>query len=526
MSKLVEGESVNQLPESNIQPRSKFSIIWLVPVVTIILGAWLGYRAWSEMGPEITISFATADGLEAGKTKIKYKNVEVGVVKSISLQDETNSVEVIAEMVNDAKPFLTDKTRFWVVTARVNAKGASGLETLLSGGYIGVDPDTEGKSVRKFKGLDINPVITGDIPGKHFLLKTKNLGSIEREAPIYYKKFNVGRVEAVKLDNDGQSVSVNVFVQAPYDQWINTSTKFWNASGVELSMNSTGLNVNTESLVSILMGGIAFESKEANNDSNQVEDNAVFELFSSRADSQKPNYNTSIHPSTDKEFVIFFSDSVRGLEKGAEVDFKGIVLGKVTNIKLDFNKDNKKIRIPVTISIDYKKIFFKKTKKERKQLIASRRKRIDNLIKQGMRAQLKTGNMLTGQLYVSLDFYPDAKPYTMNWDEEYPEIPSVAGALGVITNGIGSLLKKADAVMTQVEELTAKLNNNFEPQLTGTLVQAENTLLSIQGTLASDSALQQDLHTALREFTKASRSIKALTDYLEKHPESLLKGKK
>jgi len=195
MNEDLQDEPLENLPESSIEPRSKFSIIWLVPLVAVLIGAWIAYKAWSEMGPTITITFETANGLEASKTKIKYKNVEFGEIKTIRLNHDTKNVEVTALMNKDAMPFLTDQTRFWVVKARIDVSGISGLETLLSGAYVGLDPSSEGKKARKFTGLDAPPVIKRNIPGKHFILHALNLGSIERDVPVYYRKFDVGRVE-------------------------------------------------------------------------------------------------------------------------------------------------------------------------------------------------------------------------------------------------------------------------------------------------------------------------------------------
>ncbi|NOR79216.1 MAG: MCE family protein, partial [Methyloprofundus sp.] len=318
MSEPMQGETMNNLPESNIQPRSKFSIVWIVPMVAILIGAWIGFKAWSEMGPTITITFDTADGLEAGKTKIKYKNVEIGEVQTIQVNHDTMNVEVTAEMKKDIKRFLTDKTNFWVVRARIDASGVSGLGTLLSSAYIGVDPSTEGKSVRKFKGLEIPPVITGKVPGKHFVLHTKDLGSIERDVPVYYRKFSVGKVEDVKLDPDGESVTVRIFINEPYDQWVNKTTKFWNASGVDVSLNASGIDVRTESLISLLIGGIAFESIDISSNMIQADNNSEFTLYKDYADSLKIVYNDT------SKFVINFTESVRGLKVGAPVEFRGI----------------------------------------------------------------------------------------------------------------------------------------------------------------------------------------------------------
>ncbi|NOQ63334.1 MAG: MCE family protein [Methyloprofundus sp.] len=520
MSDPVQDEYMNHLPESNIQPRAKISIIWLVPIVAVLVGAWIGYKAWSEIGPTVIITFATADGLEAGKTKIKYKNVEIGEVKSIHVNHDSMNVEVVAEMTKDIKPFLTDKSRFWVIRARINASGASGLDTLLSGAYIGIDTSSEGRQLRKFTGLEIPPVITGNIPGRHFVLHTRNLGSIERDVPVYYRKFIVGRVEEVKLKPDGESVTIRIFINAPYDKWVNASTKFWNASGIDFSMNTSGINVDSESLVSILIGGIAFESADISNGIKPAENNSGFKLYPNRVESLKIDYQA------ERKFVINFSESVRGLTIGAPVEFRGIQMGEVTDIQLLFDTEAKKISVPVTMTIDYARIALKEKPGKLAQLAVNSMRRTEFFINQGLRAQLETGNLLTGQLYIALDFFPDAAPFTMNWQVDTPEFPSVPGTMGGLKIHINSILKKVDSMMTQVNELSYKLNHKLEPELSGTLRQAENTLLTIQGTLESDSALQQDLHIALREFSKAARSIKTLADYLERHPESLIQGKK
>ncbi len=520
MSESLQDETINNLPESNIQARSKVSIVWLVPIVAILIGAWIGYKSWSEMGPEITIYFDTADGLEAGKTKIKYKNVEIGQVKSIHVNHATENVIVKAEMGKDVESYLTDKTQFWVVRARINASGASGLETLLSGAYIGIDPSSEGKSSREFTALEIPPVVIGNKPGKHFALHTKNLGSIERDVPVYYRKFNVGRVEEVKLDDDGELVTVGIFINAPFDQWVNSSTKFWNASGVDISMSANGIDVDTESLVSILIGGISFESSDLSSAVTLAENNSEFQLFANRTDSLQKKYSIGM------EYVLNFSESVRGLTVGAPVDLRGIQIGEVKDIQLSVDTRQRKITVPVTVTIDYGRILLNGTKKAAEAVYATHESRTDYFVQQGLRAQLQTGSLITGQLFVALDFFPDAAPFIMDWQADVPEFPTMSGTVGELKMQITSILKKVDTMMTQVNQLSYKLNHTLEPELSGTLQQTKSTLVTIQDTLENNSPVQQDLQTTLREFTKAARSIKDLADYLERHPESLIQGKK
>ena len=547
MSEPIKTEQFNNLPESKIKPRSKISIVWLVPIIAILIGLWLGYKAWSEMGPEISITFKTADGLEAGKTKIKYKNVEIGVITTVKINPDTHDIEVKAEMDKEMAPFLTDKTSFWVATASVTSSGVSNLGTLLSGAYIDVDPSTEGKKIRKFTGLEIPPVISSIESGKRFILHSKSLGAIVRDAPVFYKKFSVGRVEAVKLNDDGQGAVINVFIKAPYDKWVNNSTKFWNSSGVDVSLSAEGFNVKTESLVSILIGGISFDSNRMSTEKNQSENNAEFELFKSQDDTLKIDYSGGM------AFVINFSESVRGLTVGAPVSFRGIELGEVTGIQAVFDTTSEMITIPVTIEIDNSKINFKGNTQSFDDF-ANRKKRMNALIKRGLRSQLETGNILTGQLFVSLDFFPDAEAYVIDWDSGLPEIPAIKGTFDAVKTDITSILKKVDSMLTQVnefsyklnhdlepefsetlkqvnammiqiKELSYKLNHNLEPDLSKALKQMDKTLVSVEALLKRDSPLQEDLHMTLREFSRAAESIKSLTDYLERHPESLLKGK-
>lgn len=516
---LPEGE-LDRLPESVIKPRSKFSIVWIVPLVAVLIGAWIAYKAWSDMGATITIKFKTADGLEAGKTKIKYKNVDVGEVQSIQIDHETGNVNVIAEMHRASTPYLTDKTRFWVVRPRIAASGVSGLETLLSGAYIGYDPNNEGEKTRVFTGLDIPPVITSKIPGKHFVLHAKDLGSIERDVPVYYRKFNVGLVEDVKMNEDGKSVTILIFVRSPFDQWVNETTTFWNASGIDLSMNANGVKMNTESLVSILIGGIAFESKVSGDGIQPAENFTEFRLFANKEAIEEKDYKIGA------KYVLNFSESVRGLTVGAPVEFRGIQIGEVTDIELSYDTENKSITIPVTIVIDMGRMALKGNEKTAEQLLETRIARTNYFVKEGLRAQLKTGNLLTGQLFVDADFFPNAKPYKIDWSKNPPEFPTEPTELGEITHNIKDILKKVDDTLTQAKALSYKLNHSVVPELSATLKQAEKSLAGVENMLKSESPVHQDLQMALREVAKAARSVRTLADYLERHPEALIEGKK
>ncbi|MBA3756827.1 MAG: MCE family protein, partial [Nitrosomonas sp.] len=226
-------KQINDLPAARVETRNGISIVWLIPLVALLVGAWLAYKTWSETGPTITISFKTAEGLEAGKTKIKYKNVEIGQIRSIELSDDLSHVIVTAELVRNAKHYLIQGTRFWVVRARIAAGEVSGLSTLLSGAYIGIDPGKEGDDARHFVALETPPALTDNASGSHFFLRADNLSSLDVGSPVYYRMIKVGQVIGYRFAKDGQSVEIELFIHSPHDRQVNSNTRFWNASGLE-----------------------------------------------------------------------------------------------------------------------------------------------------------------------------------------------------------------------------------------------------------------------------------------------------
>ena len=256
----IEETGASGAAQAVVKPKKSVSIVWIVPLVAILIGGWLVYKAITEKGPTITITFQNAEGLEAGKTKIKFKDVEVGQVEDIHLSPDLSQVIVTAQLTRDAKEYLTENTRFWVVRARIAGGGVSGLGTLFSGAYIGMDPGKPGKTARSFKGLDTQPIVTTDLPGRHFVLKAERLGSLDVGKPVYFRQIKVGQVVAYEMEKDGQDVDIKIFIHAPHHERIRENTRFWNAGGLDVSVDAGGIKVNTESFVAIMIGGIAFEN--------------------------------------------------------------------------------------------------------------------------------------------------------------------------------------------------------------------------------------------------------------------------
>src|SRR5580698_1856376 len=204
-------------PEAVATPRSRWRVqlVWLVPIVAVLIGGWLAVQSILEAGPTITISFETADGLEAGKTKIKFKNVDIGVIKKVTLAPDDKSVIATAELTRNADRMLVTDTRFWVVRPRISGGTVSGIGTLLSGSFIGVDVGTAKKTRRDFVGLDTPPVFASNVPGREFVLKGPDMGSLDVGSPVFFRRLQVGQVTSYRLDDDGKGVTMHVFINAP-----------------------------------------------------------------------------------------------------------------------------------------------------------------------------------------------------------------------------------------------------------------------------------------------------------------------
>jgi len=338
----TERTALDAIPEAEVKTSpGGFSLVWLVPLVAAAIGGWVWYKTWSEQGPVITISFETAEGIEAGKTKVRYKDVEIGLVDEVSISEDLGSIVLRVSMSVDSGPYLTDKARFWVVRPRVAAGQVSGLGTLLSGAYIAMDPGPGGTPQRHFTGLEKQPLITADEPGHHYVLQASTLGSLEVGSPVYFRKIKVGQVVDYALAPAGSEVDIKIFVHAPHHQLVRTTTRFWNASGVDVSVGAEGVRVRTESVVSLLLGGIAFETPDTLESGVAAEDGDEFPLYESYESTREKKY------ALRESFLMYFDGSVRGLSVGAPIEFRGIKVGEVRDINLEYDPDELVFRIPV-----------------------------------------------------------------------------------------------------------------------------------------------------------------------------------
>jgi paraquat-inducible protein B len=515
-----------------VKPKKSISIVWIVPLVALFIGGWLTYKAITEKGPAITITFQSAEGLEAGKTKIKFKDVEVGQVEEIHLSEDLSQVIVKAQLTRDAKDYLSVNTRFWVVRARVAGGGVSGLGTLFSGAYIGMDPGKPGNPAWSFKGLETPPIVTTDLPGRHFTLMAERLGSLDIGRPVYFRQIQVGQVVAYYMEKTGRAVYIKIFIHKPYHELVHSNTRFWNAGGLDVSVDANGVKVNTESLVTIMIGGIAFDTPMDPEPGPAAREGEIFRLYDRKEDIHKKTYVTK------DRWLLHFEDSVAGLSVGAPVKFKGIQIGQVIDINLEFDYDAMAFRIPVVVEIERERVAIsgKRT--------VTRKRGIEMLVEKGLRAQLKQGNLLTGQLYINVDMYPNQPLRKIIYGGKYPEVPTIPAPIEEITRGITKIMDKLEKfpleqIGKDLRETLAHLNKSTEqlskimqnldetivPAATDTLERSQTTLIKLDRLLGAESPTGHELKRALAELADAARNISILADYLGRHPESIVFGK-
>jgi len=538
-----------ELPEIAIKKKGGFSIVWIIPIVAALVGGWLAYKTISEKGPTITITFEEGAGLEAGKTKIKYKSIEVGIVKNVDIIPDLSGIVVTAELSKGSEIHLTDNTKFWVVRPRIGLGGISGLETLVSGDYIAIDP-RPGPPALSFTGLEKPPGVTRDEEGAKFQLRAENLGSSSPGAPIFYHDFQVGRILDNKLDDDGEGVIIDIFIEAPHHLRVRDTSRFWQVSGFEISVGAEGLDVKMGSLASLLAGGLAFDTPvTAGGSTEPSKPGTVFKVFKNFSSIKEETYVVKRH------FLVHFDGSVRGLNVGASVEFRGIKIGSVKDIAVKFDPDTLEIHVPVLLEIEADRIAPIKVIKKRAPNVVMKK-----LIERGLRAQLEMGSLLTGQLFVNLDFHPDLPRQSLIMTGKYPEIPAVPATMDQLRRTVTDVLaeirrmpldKIAEELLETIEganrlvnapELEEAIRNlnatlhNIEKMTHGVDQKVDGLTTSMEKTLeAAREALEGvdpnspaavNLNSALKELAAAARSIRILADYLEQHPESLVHGKK
>jgi paraquat-inducible protein B len=569
--------------------RARISVVWIIPALAAAVAIGIAVQRILSEGPTITIIFKAAEGVEAGKTFVKYKDVNIGQVTAVELTADYSRVEVTAKIAKSAAGLMVEDATFWVVEPRVTLSGISGLGTLLSGNYIGFEVGKSRTKQTRFTGLPVPPVITSDQPGRLFLLRADSIGSLGIGSPIYYRRLQAGQVIAYTLAADGKSIDLTIFVNAPYDRFVNAGTRFWNAGGVDVSVGADGVEVRTESVVALIAGGIAFDTPAFAGTAEPAAANTAFVLYRDRTIAMKQPEAAAAR------FVLHFDESLRGLSAGAPVTLLGMPAGEVVDVGLDIDSTTRTLRGRVEIVSYPERLIARLGTREQAagQALARNREEarafFQGMVEQrGLRAQLRSGNLLTGQLYVALDFFPDVPPVKIDWRRDPAAIPTVPSMVPDLEAKVASILHKLDklpfeAIGTDLTKVLAtadgalkdagkalnRIDTDVTPELrlaldelrrmiatadgmlktglTKTIDGANTTLGEVNKTLAdlrvpiatadqvlknADTTLlgqyapvQQDLRDALQEVTRAARALRGLMDYLERHPEALIRGK-
>ncbi len=549
-----------QLPTAGVHHRRRIPLIWIVPLLTGLIAAWLAWDTFSKRGPTITIAFETASGLTPGQSQLKYKNVVMGTVKGIAVAQNLTHVEVVVETTREAEPLLTDKTIFWVVKPELFAGNITGLETLVSGSYIGMRPSPEkGNPKRDFIGEQDPPVLQAYAKGTTYRLKSKRLGSISLGSPVFYRDLDVGTVLGWDVGDLASSVTIHAFVRAPFDQYVRNDSTFWNASGLSVKLTGTGISVQMESLRALLLGGIAFDTPV---DSKQkiAATNHGFQLYASYGDAQSAGFGQQL------QLLSYFPGSVAGLDVGADVTFHGLKVGEVTDVALVYDPKLDAIVVPVHYRVEAGRIGNIAAAQGMDATALA-----EEMIKRGLRATLQSPSLITGQKIIALERVAEAPRADLQRLGEVYVIPtSDVGGFDSITRSANELLSKInridfdkigksisaaavglddtingpqlkktmaalEATMIDVQDIARKLDTDAAPalkrlpaiaaQLQEAITKANRLIGSVNAGYGDDSRFRRDLDRLLPQLTDTARSIRALADLLSRHPEALIKGR-
>jgi paraquat-inducible protein B len=524
----------------------RWNIVWVVPILALLIGGWMIYRSLTSQGPVAYVRFETADGIGAAKTEVRCRSVRVGVVKNVKLADDLKSVVIQLEMLPDSVGLLRSGTNFWVVRPRVSATDVSGLGTLITGAYIELDPGPpDAAEVNHFNGLETPPATNQNIPGRRLTLVAEEAGSLVAGSPIFYRGFEVGRIESRNLDLKAQRVTYDAFIQEDYMSLIRKNTRFWNTSGIDISAGADGFKVRTPSFQAMLAGGVTFGVYDGIEDTEKVADGEQFTLFANEDAANKSAFNPTM------KFVLLFDQSVRGLVKSAPVEFRGIPIGRVADISFEYFKAENDLRIPVLVEIDPSLL----RQKAKSGIMEADQDFLAAEVERGLRASLKIGSILTGALFVDFDYYKNPAPAEFANVGEFPSIPTISSGFAQLETKFSAILDKIQALplddtmqkigvaadeaavtvaesrkaLKEIQETTASLRKTLESSELAALPRdLRNTLAALEKSVASvgpEGAIQGDLLRTLDELRSALRSMNSMVSSIDEKPNSLIFGR-
>lgn len=551
-------------PEASLRARvdlrPRLSPIWLVPLVAVLIAGWLVWDAMAKRGPLITVTFQSAEGLQAGQSHLRHLDVDVGLVERIALNPDMGGVTLAIRTTREAEPLLTENAQFWVVRPRLFAGSLSGLGTLLSGSYVEVTRPAEGgRRQLSFTGLEDPPVLEAHVPGRTVDLHATRIGSVSVGSPIFFRDLNVGKVLGWDLGRMAESVTIHAFIRAPFDQYLRANSRFWNVSGVSVQLGAEGVQLQLESMAALLLGGIAFDTPEDSRVAADAAIPAAFTLYPSEQAAKDQAYGRHV------KALAYFEGSVSGLAAGAPVTFQGLKVGRVTGVDLEYDPASDMIRAPVRFEVQPERIADVEPAAKRGPLENAR-----ILVAKGLRAQLQSANLLTGQMQVALEIIPDAAPAELRVEGDVLVLPTVPGQIAGAMAAVSQLLAKIEklpldqmgasleatfqgvermvngaelrqslaslqATLAGTQEVVRRLDEGMSPtlrqlpaiaaSLQGTLTQANRMLASVDRAYGDNSRFSRDLERLMLQLNDTARSLRTLTDQLNRHPEALIRGR-
>lgn len=510
-----QNPSMPDIPNAALKQKksSSISVVWIIPIIAAVIGGWLVFQKATETKAVAEVTFESASGLEAGKTVVKLRNIKIGEVKDVKFSDDLASVIVVMEFEGVAQEQITDVTRFWVVRPRIGIGGVSGLDTLLSGAYIEVDPGDGGVPATHFTGLEEPEIYQLGNPGTKYVLRSNKLGSLARKSPVKFRGIQVGEVTRYKLADNHSHVDIEIFIESPHDKYVKPNTRFWNISGLRVVLDAEGVQIDMDSVVSLVDGGVAFSAED--NSDEQAPEATLFTLHKTEEIDAKEILTYRV------PMKLYFDNGVKGLSTGAPVEFKGLRVGTVVEIGVEKSVEKKELLTYAIVDIEPERLTVEvEDDQTDAQRLKSGHEFIEFMVNKGMRAQLHNRNLLTGQSMITMDIFPSIEKGKVRYAEGVIIVPTAPETLAGLLEKVNTILQKVDTTMARLDAIPLETIGNNVEEVTASINSLVKSLNAAEGGM-----MGVQINEAIVELTRAAHAMRAMAEYLERHPEALLTGK-
>ena len=545
----------NNIPE--VEESEKVQVlttIWMVPLIALFIALWLAWQYFAQLGPQIEIVFESSAGLKAGQSQVKIRDVPVGVVKKITLQEGKKGVVLTVRLQKDVQEYLNKDTKFWIAKPKIDSRGISGLDTLMSGSYVAMYGDKNEGDERYFIGLEAPYIDKEAIPGKRYTLSAPDARDLSVGANVYYRKIKVGMLEDVHLVDNGEKVNFTIFIEEKYTRFVNSQTQFWKTNNMSFNYHDNTFRVDIAPVESLLNGSIALSTTTKSTRQDVLSKGHVFPLYLDYDEAMKKEIGFG-SDNMQITFRFIFDESVGKLEVGAPIELSGFQVGSVVNVESDFDSEKSQVRsvvlglIDSSVFVDYGVSVSKK---------GDGYANLKKAVEKGLKAKLAQSNPLTGTLFVDLVMDKKSDPGIIISSGSFALFPTTKSDFNGMMDGVTALLDKVNKL--DIEKLISSINKlvtdsnkplqnllkklsksaddistltssqevkNLPASLESSLDALSMSLSSVNSLLEGDSEnslLSAQITTMLRELTKMSKSVQKLTDKLDKKPNALIFG--